>query len=88
MPKYAEGEYVQLGRLSSEDLPGAINCKKLIFVKLKGSLPLIRTAAYYMERRDTVILSPLNPDKSAYPDIIAPVTDIEQAYSVENVIHL
>jgi len=41
-----------------------------------------------MERRDTVILSPLNPDKSAYPDIIAPVTDIEQAYSVENVIHL
>lgn len=88
MPKYAEGEYVQLGRLSSEDLPGAINCKKLIFVKLKGSLPLIRTAAYYMERRDTVILSPLNPDKSTYPDIIAPVTDIEQAYSVENVIHL
>lgn len=87
-PMYAEGEYAQVSKLAAQDLPGAITREKLLFVKLKGSNPMIRTAAYYGERRDTVVLSALNSDKSAYPDIIVPVADIEQVHSVVNVIHL
>lgn len=88
-PHYQAEEYLQVSRSRTDALSAfRRDEKRLLLVTLKGSNAVARLVSRYGTTAGLYVLSALNGDKAAYPDIVCDQSQIVSLWEIVNVLHI